>query len=215
MPATLSTSQLAFAALGLLVGGYLLGGIPSSLLIGKWVKGVDLRTIGSGNLGATNVARGLGGTWAVIVFFLDFAKGAVPPVAALLFAPVANQDLLMIVGATGAILGHVYSPYIRFKGGKGIAVTAGAAAVALPWCLLFGTVLFFAIAVSTRRVSAGSVAIAATFPITAWLFYPGRPAAFAFSIAACVLVLWSHRANIRRLIRGEEPTVTWGIFKDD
>jgi acyl phosphate:glycerol-3-phosphate acyltransferase len=211
----LSTTQLVYTAVGLFVFAYLLGGIPWSLLVGKWVKGVDLRTIGSGNLGATNVARSLGGTWAVIVFFLDFAKGAIPPTLVYFFAPAANQDLLMIVGAAGAIVGHVYSPYIKFRGGKGIAVTAGAAAVVLPWCLLFGTVLFFSVALSTRRVSAGSVAIAATFPITAWFFYPDRPVAFAFSIAACILVLWSHRANIVRLVKGEEPKVTWGIFKND
>lgn len=215
MPGAFSTSQLIYATLGLLAGGYLLGGLPWSLLIGKWVKGVDLRTIGSGNLGATNVARSLGGTWAVVVFFLDFAKGAIPPLLALLFTPAANHDLLMVVGAAGAILGHVYSPYIGFKGGKGIAVTAGSAAVAFPWCLLVGTVLFFAVAVSTRRVSAGSVTIAIAFPILTLILYPGRPVGLAFSLAACVLVLWSHRANIGRLVKGEEPKVSWGIFKND
>jgi glycerol-3-phosphate acyltransferase PlsY len=215
MSAGLPTTQLAIVAIALFVGGYVLGGIPWSLLIGKWVKGVDLRTIGSGNLGATNVARSLGGTWAVIVFFLDFAKGTVPPLVALLLTPAANHDLLTIFAAMGAIVGHVYSPYINFKGGKGIAVTAGAAAVTVPWCLLFGAVLFFAVSLTTRRVSAGSVAIAATFPITAWFFYPAHPVTFAFSLAVCALVLWSHRTNMGRLLRGEEPKVTWGIFKND
>ena len=215
MSAGLPTTQLVIVAILLLSGGYLLGGIPWALLIGKWVKGVDLRIIGSGNLGATNVARCLGGTWAVVVFFLDFAKGAVPPLVALLFTPAPNHDLLMIVAAMGAIVGHVYSPYIGFKGGKGIAVTAGAAAVTVPWCLLFGAVLFFAVSLTTRRVSAGSVAIAATFPFTAWFFYPAHPVTFVFAIAVCALVLWSHRTNIARLVRGEEPKVTWGIFKND
>jgi glycerol-3-phosphate acyltransferase PlsY len=215
MPGTLTTTQLIMAAVALLAGGYLVGGIPWSLLIGKWVKGIDLRTIGSGNLGATNVARSLGGTWAVVVFFLDFAKGALPVAVALFFTPAANHDLLMMSGAVGAVLGHVYSPYIKFRGGKGIAVTAGAAAVANPWCLVVGTVLFFAVAVSSRRVSLGSLTIGLAYPFLVAYFYPGRPVSLAFAIAVCGLVWWSHRANIRRLVSGEEPKVSWGIFKND
>lgn len=210
----LATSD-ALVALALLVGGYFVGGIPWALLVGRWVKGVDLRTVGSGNLGATNVARYLGGGWAVLVFFLDFAKGALPVGVAVALAPTSDADLYMMAGAVGAVLGHVYSPYIKFRGGKGIAVTAGAAAVANPLCLLVGTVLFFAIAVSTRRVSLGSLAIGLAYPPLTWVFYPGRPINLLFSVAVCVLVFWSHRANIGRLLRGEEPKVSWGIFKND
>jgi acyl phosphate:glycerol-3-phosphate acyltransferase len=214
MQGSLPATQLALAALALLVGGYVIGGIPWALLIGKWVKGVDLRTIGSGNLGATNVARNVGGGWAVAVFFLDFAKGALP-VAVATLAPLANQDALMMAAALGAVLGHVYSPYIRFRGGKGIAVTAGAAAVANPLCLIVGTVIFFAVGLSTRRVSLGSLTIGLAYPPLTWYFYPERPVNLAFAFAACALVVWSHRANIGRLVRGEEPKVSWGIFKND
>ena len=215
MHGSFTTTQVVFAGIALLVGGYVVGGIPWSLLIGRWVKGIDLRTIGSGNLGATNVARNVGGTWAVIVFFLDFAKGALPVALAVLFTPPANHDLLMMCGAVGAVLGHVYSPYIKFKGGKGIAVTAGAAAIATPWCLLFGAVIFFAVAISTRRVSIGSLTIGLAYPLLVWYLYPGRPLTLAFAVAVCALVWWSHRTNISRLVRGEEPKVSWGIFKDE
>jgi acyl phosphate:glycerol-3-phosphate acyltransferase len=215
MLGTLTSTQVGLVAVALLVSGYAIGGIPWALLIGKWVKGIDLRTVGSGNLGATNVARSLGGTWAVLVFFLDFAKGMLPVAAAVILTPDANHDLLMMAGAVGAVLGHVYSPYIGFRGGKGIAVTAGATAVANPWCLLVGTVLFFAVALSTRRVSVGSLVIGIAYPPLVLLFYPGRPFNLAFSVAVCALVFWSHRANIGRLLRGEEQKVSWGIFKND
>jgi glycerol-3-phosphate acyltransferase PlsY len=214
MDGSLPATQLALAAIALLVGGYIVGGIPWALLIGKWVKGVDLRTVGSGNLGATNVARNVGGAWAVAVFFLDFAKGALP-VAVATLAPEANHDLLMMAGAVGAVLGHVYSPYIKFRGGKGIAVTAGAAAVANPLCLIVGTVIFFAVGLTTRRVSLGSLTIGLAYPPLVWFLYPDRPINLAFSFAVCALVFWSHRSNIGRLLRGQEPKVSWGVFKND
>jgi glycerol-3-phosphate acyltransferase PlsY len=214
MDGSLPATQLALAAVALLVGGYIVGGIPWALLIGKWVKGVDLRTVGSGNLGATNVARNVGGAWAVAVFFLDFAKGALP-VAVATLSPETNHDLLMMAGAVGAVLGHVYSPYIRFRGGKGIAVTAGAAAVANPLCLIVGTVIFFAVGLSTRRVSLGSLTIGLAYPPLVWFLYPNRPINLAFSFAVCALVFWSHRSNIGRLLRGQEPKVSWGVFKND
>lgn len=210
-----STPTTWIAAIALAGSAYLLGGIPWSLLIGKWVKGIDLRQIGSGNLGATNVARNLGGRWAFAVFVLDFAKSAIPvAIAALLFTGGAH-DIAQVFTGVAAILGHVYSPYIALRGGKGIATTAGAAAVMNPWCLLVGTIVFFTVGVLTRRVSIGSLAIAAIYPPLVLIFYPGRPLNLAFSIGVSALIILAHRANIRRLVRGEEPKVSWGIFKKD
>lgn len=209
-----STWSLALWSIALAAFGYLLGGIPWALIIGKRVAGVDLRTVGSGNLGATNVARTLGGKWAVAVFFLDALKGAIPVTLALALAPRELHDWFMVLGAVSAIMGHIYSPYIRFKGGKGIAVTAGAAGVMNPWCLLFGTIAFFLVAVSTRRVSLGSLTIGLVYPpLTLW-FYPGRPLNLTFTIIVTGIIFWSHRANIRRLLAGQEPKVSWGVFRD-
>ena len=215
MVQALSSTQVALYAVGFAVLAYLVGGVPFALLIGKWVKGIDLRTIGSGNLGATNVARNLGGTWAVIVFFLDMAKGALPVLLAVLLTPPANRDLVGFAAALGVILGHVYSPYIGFKGGKGIAVSAGIGAVLNPWSLLVCGLIFFALAISTRRVSVGSLAIGLSYPVTVLIFYPGRPLNFVFALAVGGFIWWSHRANIGRIARGEEPKVSWGIFKND
>lgn len=198
---------------GLVAFSYLLGGVPFALIVGKRVAGVDLRTVGSGNLGATNVARNVGGRWAVAVFFMDFAKGAIPVALALLFAPLAWRDSLMVAGALGAILGHLFSPYIKFKGGKGLAVTAGAASVMNPLCFLVGAVLFFAVALSTRWVSVGAMTVGLAYPPLVLLLYPGRPVNLAFSVVVSCVLLWSHRSNIGRLARGEEPKATWGIFK--
>lgn len=203
-----------------MVFAYLLGGIPWSLIIVKKKAGVDLRTVGSGNLGSTNVSRVLGGKWAVLVFFLDMAKGALPVTVAMILARVlfgresAAYDWITVLTVISAILGHVYSPYVGFKGGKGIAVTAGAAGFLNPWCLLGGAIAFFAVALTTRRVSAGSVTVALVYPPLCLYFYPGKPVNFALSLAASALIVWAHRANIKRLIKGEEPKVTWGIYKD-
>lgn len=209
-PAAAAAAAAVFAGVA-----YLIGGIPWALLIGKWVAHVDLRRVGSGNLGATNVARFLGGKWAVLVFALDFVKGALPVVAAgLLLAP-AYREPVQVAAAVGAVLGHVYSPYIGFRGGKGIATSAGVAGGLIPWALLVGTVTFFAVALTSRRVSLGSLAIAVVAVPAVLFFYPGHPFLLVFGIYVSVLVVWKHRSNIGRLLRGEEPKVTWGIFKDE
>lgn len=205
--------MVAVWVLFLAAASYLIGGIPWALLVGRWVGKVDLRTVGSGNLGATNVARFLGGPWAVAVFALDFAKGALPVALAGWLTVSRLDDLAMVAAGAAAVLGHVYSPYIAFRGGKGIATTAGVAGVLNPWCLFWGTVAFFVVAITTRRVSLGSLAIAAIYPpLVVWL-YPGRPLNLAFALSISLLIVFNHRANIRRLLKGDEPTASWGMFK--
>jgi glycerol-3-phosphate acyltransferase PlsY len=204
----------ALATTAFAVAAYLIGGIPWSLLIGRWVAGIDLRTVGSGNLGATNVARTLGGRWGVTVFFLDFAKGAVPVLACALTSPMAWHDASLPFVAIAAFMGHLYSPYIGFKGGKGIATAAGAVTMMNPLVVPAEFVLFFAVALTTRYVSAGSIAIAVGYPITVFFLYPGRRVNLVFSFIVAAFVIWRHRANIGRIIRGEESKASWGIFKD-
>lgn len=204
-------SQTAALALAFFLGAYLIGGIPWALIVGKRVAGIDLRTVGSGNLGATNVGRALGKKWAVAVFALDFAKAALPVLVAGALTGGKTQEIMQVSAALGAILGHVYSPYIGFRGGKGIATTAGAAFAMNPLALIVGTVAFFVTAYLSARVSVGSLTIAALYPPVMIVLYPGRNVNLAFAVCVSLLIIWTHRANIGRLVRGEEPRVSWGM----
>lgn len=189
---------------------YLIGGIPWALIIGKRFYHVDLRKVGSGNLGATNVFRILGTDAGVAVAVLDVAKGAFAVVLAGLLVPSTPYAALhewVLVGATAAaMLGHSYSPYIRFSGGKGVAVAAGALLVLMPlvWPPLL--LLFVVVIAITRYVSLGSICAAAAFPLVVLWLYPTLPT-IVFAFAGAVLVIWRHRSNIGRIRRGEESKI--------
>jgi len=189
----------------LLIGSYLFGSIPFGLWIAlKW-KGVDIRTVGSGNIGSTNVSRVCGPTAGVIVLLLDALKGLLPPLIGRYVLHLPSQSPWLIFAAALAIIGHNYSVFLGFKGGKGIATSAGALygiawQVGLGACSLFG-LLFLAF----RYVSLGSIAAALSLPPLMWLFYPGDYYRLAFAIVACVMAVYKHRANIQRLREGTEP----------
>jgi len=192
---------------------YLIGGIPWALIIGKRLYGIDVRTEGSGNLGATNVYRVLGTKAGVATAVLDVAKGAVAVGLAWLIVPPslsATAHQWALVGATmAAILGHSYSPYIGFSGGKGVAVAAGALLVLTPkvWPIMFVT--FALVSLLTRYVSLGSIVTAIEYPLLTWYYYGSQTLFVAFSVAAAALVIWRHRSNIRRLLRGQESKIAW------
>lgn len=192
--------------------GYLVGAIPFSLIVGKRFYGVDLRQHGSGNLGATNTFRTLGARAGLAVFALDVAKGAGAVALSMLLCPKSiigdARDLVMVGVAAAAILGHSYSPYIRFKGGKGVATAAGAIAVMMPlaWPILF--LSFLAIVAASRMVALGSVIIAIEFPVLMWLMYPDRRVFLAFAIPIALFVIWRHRTNIVRIARGQENRIS-------
>jgi len=196
-----------------LIVAYLVGGVPWSLIIGKRFYGVDPRQHGSGNLGATNVMRTLGVRAAAVVLALDIGKGALAVAIAMLFCPPSvtgnARDWLLIGVSMAAVLGHTYSPYIRFKGGKGVATAAGAVAVAMPrvWLLLFIT--FVAVVAVSRMVSLGSIVVAVEFPILVAWIYQGHPAFLIFAVVASTFVIWRHRGNIARIYRGEESKLSW------
>lgn len=186
----------------LLVGSYLFGSLPFGLWIAwKW-KGVDIRTVGSGNIGSTNVGRICGPTAGVLALVLDALKGLLPPLVgrALHLTPE-----WLILSALLAIIGHNYSVFLGFKGGKGIATSAGALygvawQVGLGACGAFGLVLL-----ATRIVSLGSIAAALSLPPLTWYFYPHDYYRLTFSIVACLMAVYKHRANIKRLREGTEP----------
>ena len=187
----------------LLVVAYLLGAIPTSFWVARAVYGIDLRHEGSGNLGATNTFRVLGWKAALPVMLVDVAKGWLP---AWLFPALdgARWEWALAYGAA-AILGHVFSVWVRFRGGKGVATSAGVFLALAPWAVLAGFAVWLAVVLTTRIVSLGSILAALTVPVAVLLTpHQGGDALLAFTVALALFVLWAHRANVVRLLRGQE-----------
>ncbi len=196
---------------------YFLGGIPFGVVVARRLHGVDITQLGSGNTGATNVFRTLGWRPALIVAVLDVAKGAIAAIFALLLLPPALfgpnlSDLFVIVAGASAMAGHMFSPYFRLRGGKGVATAAGAILVLMPATFLVLLVVFVGLILTTRIVSVASIVTAFVFPVAIAVLYHGqdRPILFVFALIAIPLVVWSHRANIGRILRREEPRITMG-----
>jgi len=192
----------------LVAGAYLLGAVPFSYLLVRWLRHQDVREVGSGNAGATNVLRAAGKLPAIATLLFDVAKGAAPVVAArVLDQPVGVRG----AAALAAVLGHVFPVYLGFRGGKGVATAAGAFAAISPPAL-GATALLFALTVAWRRiVSLASVVAALVFPPAYWLLGDGTreasPVLLGTATAISLLVLVKHRGNLRRLMEGCEPTL--------
>jgi len=190
-------------ALLVLATGYLLGSIPFSVLVAR-SAGVDILATGSGNPGATNVLRTMGKIPGYLVFSLDFLKGFTAA-----FWPVVFQGdsgvypWLSIIGLTGAILGHSFSLFLKFRGGKGVAATVGGVLAIQPWVILTGILLWLITFFSTRYVSLASIVLGVSLPVSSW-FLQDFIGDFLFMLALAILILRRHRANIRRLLKGEE-----------
>jgi glycerol-3-phosphate acyltransferase PlsY len=183
------------------VAAYLLGSLPFSFLVARAFGVRDVRRVGSGNVGATNVLRNAGKTAGTLAFLLDASKGAA---AAVLAARVFPADpTLAALAAVAAVVGHMYPVWLRFEGGKGVATGLGAFVPLAPWAALAAVVVFAGVAAATRYVSLGSVAGALTLAGVAWaLDGPGPVALAATSTGA--LVLLRHRSNLRRILGGTE-----------
>lgn len=189
--------------LALLALSYLLGATPTSYWVGRAFHGIDLREHGSGNLGATNAFRVLGWRWAAPVMAVDVAKGFVP---AWLFPAWAGGSFgWSLAFGAAAIVGHMFSVWVRFRGGKGVATSAGVFVALAPWAALAAFAVWAAATAATRIVAVGSIAAAAALPLfVALLPHRGGSGLVAFSAALAAFVIWAHRANVRRLLRGEE-----------
>ena len=188
-----------------LVVAYLLGSIPFAYLAGR-LNGVDLRTVGSGNLGATNVFRTLGRTVGIVVMVLDIAKGAL---AVLIAQWVVGGAWWPIAAGALAILGHVFPVWTGFKGGKGVAVGAGALIGLVPAASGVLIVLWLLLVVLTRYVSVASIVCALAAAPLAWAF--GAPWSYvAFIALAALFVIIKHRENITRLLAGTENRIQFG-----
>jgi len=187
---------LAFVALA-----YRVGSFPTSFLVGR-LRGIDLREHGSGNLGATNTFRVLG-VWAAIpVLIIDVLKGMGPAAWFVTWDGTADSRLAVVYGLA-AIMGHVWSAFLKFRGGKGIATGAGVLLALAPVTTLIAVLVWVGIVSLTRMVSAASLAAASLVPILAWLMdQPTHTIAFCFVVAG--FVWWTHRANVRRLLDGSE-----------
>jgi glycerol-3-phosphate acyltransferase PlsY len=186
-----------------LIASYFVGAIPTSYLAGRLFRGIDLREHGSRNLGATNVYRTLGWKYAIPVGLFDIAKGAVP---VLVFAPrVSDSQVFALACGIAAILGHVFSVFVRFRGGKGVATAAGVMLGLTPLALGVAALTWLLIVALSGYVSLASIAGAAVFPLAVYfLERPERPEILWLDILVAAAIVWLHRANIRRLLDGTE-----------
>jgi glycerol-3-phosphate acyltransferase PlsY len=186
-----------------LLASYFLGAIPTSHLVSRLFAKIDLREHGSGNLGATNLYRVLGWRYAIPVALFDMAKGAVP---VLVFAPrVSDSQLFALACGVAAILGHVFSVFVHFKGGKGVATAAGVMLGLTPLALGVCAVVWGVVVLLTGYVSLGSIAAAATLPLAVYLLErPTTPELLWIDAAVAAGVILLHRRNIQRLLQGTE-----------
>jgi len=183
---------------------YLLGSIPFGFLLVRIFKGEDVRASGSGNIGATNVAR-KSPALGIATLLLDAAKGLAAVLVARVLFHGPRQELIMTVAALFAVLGHLFPVWLKFRGGKGVATSLGAFILLTPKSILCMVVLFFLIAVAFRYVSLGSVVVAAAFPMLAWALHEYTDSRQLLLIAlVSLLVIWRHRQNIGRLATGTE-----------
>ena len=200
----------------LLVGSYLLGSVPFGYLAGR-LLGIDIRQAGSGNVGATNVVRVLGKGYGYPVFALDVLKGFGAVKMSMLMAPGRppewnTPEFFGIVAAMSSVLGHLYPPWLKFKGGKGVATSAGALLALTPVATLIGVAIWIIVFWLTRYVSLASITAAIVLPIVILLVSSrdqnkGKLLVYA-STCVAVVVIWRHRSNVSRLMRGTEPRFT-------
>ena len=184
---------------------YLLGSLPTGFLIGKYLKNIDLRTIDSGSTGATNVLRNVGKWPALFVFFIDVGKGLI---AVKIAQHYTDQGLIEVIAGISAITGHIWPIWLRGKGGKAVATGLGMF-LALSWKVgLVSLGVFLIVLAKTKFVSLSSITAALLLPFFMF-FYLGNfmHSYFFISLIIAVLVIWKHRSNITRLLKGEESKI--------
>lgn len=184
----------------LMIVAYILGSIPNALWIGKVFKGIDVREHGSKNTGSTNAARVLGAKLGILTLILDISKGAIPTLIATMLL---DSSISVILVGICAILGHSFSIFMKFKGGKVVATTVGVFIVLVPGAILLAAVIFFLVFGITRYVSLSSMIGAISLPIWIVLFYKNIPLTI-FGMIIAILIIVRHKSNIQRLLNGTE-----------
>jgi len=189
-----------------ILAAYLLGATPTSYIAGKLGRGIDLREHGSRNLGATNVYRILGWKYAIPVALFDIAKGAIPVLFLARWAGAAEHPWLPVMVGGAAVLGHMFSPYVSLKGGKGVATAAGMFLALAPVAVLLAILVWGICLWLTGYVSVSSIVAVASVPLSVWLLgYPhDSPYVLWASLALVALIIFAHRRNIARLLVGTE-----------
>ena len=183
--------------------GYLLGSIPSGWLAGRWLKGIDLRELGSGSTGATNVLRQVGKGPALVVFLIDVGKGAA---AVLLARTFGQSDWIQVLAGLTALAGHIWPVWLKFKGGKAVATGFGMF-LGLAWPVGLASFGVFLLTLAIFRiVSLSSVLAAVSLPLL-MIRFSGVGSYIVIALVAMGLVLWRHRSNLSRILEGSEPKV--------
>lgn len=208
MTMTMAMTPPTIAVIVWLLAAYLFGSIPTSLLAARWAGGIDLREFGSKNLGATNLYRALGLKVAIPVGAFDVLKGTLPVVLARVFhhnrlGGSPSEYWPMIVGLA-AVLGHVFSPFVRFRGGKGVATAAGVFTGLVPGAVLVGIAVWVIVVRLTGYVSLGSMLAVAAFVASMPALYPSWRIVTTAGLVILAFVVFTHRANIQRLLTGTE-----------
>ena len=207
-----SGESFVFSIAVIILVGYLIGSVPAGYLAGR-IVGIDIRKVGSGNIGATNVLRILGKRYGYPVFLFDFLKGvAAVEMSILIFDrchPGASRELCAILGGVASVIGHSYPVWLSFKGGKGVATSVGVLFALIPFAALSFGMVWIATFLTSRYVSVASIAAATALPVTVGaLLYVGqlnKPVLLYFSICLAAIVIVRHRSNVSRLLRGTEP----------
>jgi acyl phosphate:glycerol-3-phosphate acyltransferase len=202
---------MVFALIAIIVS-YLIGSIPTAYIFGKMLKGIDIRQYGSGNVGATNVFRTVGKIPGIAVLVLDYLKGFVvvvllPQAVHMVTSdPIAEQSIFYISLGAAAIVGHIWTCFLGFRGGKGVATTAGVMTGLYPGIFLTGFVIWSVVFFAWKYVSLASIAAAVSLPVLAVVFRKDLTTVIFMSIL-CMVGTYSHRANIKRLIQGTESKI--------
>jgi glycerol-3-phosphate acyltransferase PlsY len=204
--------------LGLLTS-YLLGSIPTSVWVGKWFYGKDVRDEGSGNAGATNTLRVLGLRAGIPVVIIDILKGYAGVWVMQFFLPAdwSNEVkvYLEIVAGLVAVMGHTLPIFAGFRGGKGVATLYGAGVALYGWAMIIPLLIWLLVIALTRYVSLGSMLAGMSFPfLVVFVFHIFHPGLVALSIIAALFIVWTHRKNIVRLLKGEESKIVFKKTKD-
>ena len=188
-----------------LLGAYLVGSIPFGYLIGR-LRGVDVRTVGSKNIGATNVYRTVGKAWGALAFVCDFVKGLLPTLLAARFGADRPESVLPVCVGLAAVVGHTLTVFMKFRGGKGVATGFGMMMALVPYPALLAFAVFVVTVWLSHYISLGSMLAAATLAALVWVF----PATLALRVVAAlvaVFVVYKHKSNIQRLIAGRENKI--------